>query len=236
MTFVKRKRAAFILLLIGACAALFSGCGIGSEASEEETLIKAAKNELASLKSGCITVTNNDTGETEQTFTFRYDEVGVLSWCLTGVTDGKPYYNYSNGYETYTIENGEYSFCKKGEQQFQMFTSDVRHPMTGEDYIFYEKAAVKNITSEKTDDGTTYVCEYEPKAISVDGALGELTEFSVTYAFDNEDKLRYFEQESVYEKDGAENKYSYRIEITQKNSVSRIEMPEEVKAAKEGNL
>lgn len=217
-----------ILLIIGISLASLSGCGKAPVEGEEEII--QAREKFASLKSGVITVTDQDTGKEEQSFVFRYDEVGVLSYCLSGETGGEEYCEYSNGYETYRLENGEYSFCRKGDSEFQLFTSDVRHPMTDEDYIFFDRAAAESSERSETDGGESFTVNYRPAMISGDETLGKLTAFTVVYDFFG-GELTGMTQKSAYEKDGTTTEYNYKVTISRRDSVNAVEMPEVIKEA-----
>lgn len=220
-----------ILFIIGAAL----GCLCGCDFNEQETvlgqeLVEQAREDLSQLKSGVITVTNNSTGEAEQQLVFKYDEVGILLYSLTGKENGQPYSQYCNGYKTYTLQNGELDISKKGDADYKCYTYDVRYPMTDADYLYFSPDKIAFVSDIQNDDGSSvYSYTYDEKAISSDEALGELTAFAVTYAFDRDGELSYVDEISVYEKDGEKTEYSYRIEISQRNSVGKLEMPDDIK-------
>lgn len=191
--------------------------------------MERAREDYARLKSGVVTVTNLGNGEVEQILTFKYDEVGILLYSLTGETDGKPYSQYCNGYETYTLENGELRVVKKESVEYDAYTYDVRYPMTDEDYIYFSPNGVESASKTEYDGGgCSYEYTYDPSVIGGEGGLGKLEGFTVRFDFDENGELEFFEEHSAYERNGEKTEYSYRIEISERNSVGKIEMPEDI--------
>lgn len=221
-----------ILFIIGVALILLTGCG--GEKLEGQKKVEKAREDFSKLHSGVVTVTNLTTGEVEQTLTFKYDEVGILLYSLTGTTDGKPYEQYCNGYELYTFENDSLDVVKKQETTYQTYTYDVRYPMTDDDYLYFEAGKITSVSSVELDDGSSsYVYNYEPSAITADENLGELKSFMMTFYFDKNDKLTHFDEFSTYQKNGAETSYEYRMEISDRDSVEKIQMPENIKILSE---
>lgn len=224
------KKAVSILLIIGSALTGLSACQ--AERLTGEELVLKARKDFSQLKSGVITVTNAE-GMVEQTFSFKYDEVGILSYSCVGETNGEKYFQYSNGYETYTIENGSYSFVKKGEKDFDCYTYDVRHPQTDEDYFYFDSGKVSAVTWFEENGEKSYCYIYDEKLIASENENGKLTDFSVTYVFDDNDELKYVEEFPSFEKDGTETDYCYRITVTERDSLGKVNMPEEIEKAKQ---
>lgn len=207
---------------------MLTGCG--GEKLEGQEKVEKAREDFSKLYSGVVTVTNVVTGEVEQTLTFKYDEVGILLYSLTGITDGKPYEQYCNGYELYTFENDKLSLVKKQETAYQAFTYDVRYPMTDDDYLYFSPDKVKAVEKTHEDNGEIcYSYDYEPTAVSADVKLGELKSFKVKFCFDENDILTHFEEISVYENNSNKTTYHYRMGISKRDNVGKIEMPENIK-------
>lgn len=228
---MKRKnyqKIANILFIIGTVLICFCGCG--SEAQKSvvgDELVAEAKKELSQLHSGKITVTNNETGEVEQEMLFRYDEVGILLYSVVGVEDGKPYEQYSNGYRTYILRDGKLDLSNKGDADFVMFTYEVRHPMTDEEYLFFSAENITSAEMTELDDGTTsYTYRYEPSALGGDASQGEMTELSMTFYFDKNNKLASVDEISAFENNGVVTRNNYRITITKRDSVDKIPVPD----------
>lgn len=200
------------------------GCSAAEVEGQQQIL--DAREKFAQLRSGELDVVNDQTGETEQTFIFRYDEVGVLSYSLCGVSEDGEYFTFSNGYETYEIENGEYSYCRKGDPQFQMFTYDVRHPMTYEEFIFFDRSAADKSSVSEENGETVCRVEYDPALIAGDGLPREVTEFSVTYRLKDGILTAVTEQG----KSGSQE-YSYTIYVRRADNVEKVEMPPEIQVA-----
>lgn len=224
------KKAVSILLIIGSALAGLSACR--SERLTGEELVLKAKKDFSELKSGVITVTNAE-GEVEQTFSFKYDEVGILSYSCVGETDGEAYFQYSNGYETYTVENGSYSLVKKGGTDFDCYTYDVRHPQTDEDYFYFDSGKATGVSWSEENGEKSFCYVFDERLVGSDGENGKLTGFSVTYVFDDSDGLKYVEEFSSFEKDGEETDHSYRITVTERDSLGKVRMPDEIEKAKQ---
>lgn len=215
-----------ILFIIGIALICLTGCG--KNMIEGQSKVEKAREDYSKLYSGVVEVWNVNTNEIEQTLTFKYDEVGILLYSLTGVSEGEIYEQYCNGYETYTFEKGELTKVSKGQKEYEAYTYDFRYPMTDVEYLYFAPDKVVSVDKSEEEYGVFYCYEYEPAFISGDDNLGELTYFSVSFYFDKNDTLTHFEECSEYEKDGVKTQYNYRIEISQRDSVGKINMPENI--------
>lgn len=217
-----------ILFIIG--FSLICLCGCSGEQLPGEEKVEKAREDFSKLHSGVITVTNIDTGEVEQTLTFKYDEVGILLYSLTGVSEGKSYEQFCNGYETYTFDGKELTKVSKGERDYEAYTYDYRYPMTDREYLYFSPGKITSTTVVEEDNGASnYTYDYKPSAVKGEDALGTLKSFSVKFSFDENDMLESFEEYSTYEKNGGETLYGYRITVSQRDSVGKLEMPENIK-------
>ncbi len=220
------KRTVNILLYIGVfISALFimSGCNVKDVAGSE--LVEKAREEYAKLDSAEVIMTNIDTNEIEQTFVFKYDEKDVLTYAYQGSYLDESYAQYNNGYESYTLENGEYTFSQRGDKDFQCYDRDSKHPQSDEGLIIFSANSI-NDSSVSEENGVTCVKHsYDPDKIGASSDEGEVTGFYASFYFDKDEKLLYFTEETVVDNDGEEIKHSYKVEITKQNSVEKVENP-----------
>ncbi len=205
-----------IIIALMACFVLVLGsCGIQPSVDGDD-LIKNARKEYKALDSAKVIMTNEDTGEAEQTFTFKYDEKELLTYSYEGKNGGDVYAQYNNGLESFTYEKGKYTYLQKGDNDFLAYTREVTHPQADEGLIIFQPSAVTD-AEVKEDNGMTHVHhEYDISKLKVDD---NVSAFSADYYFDKDEKLLYFVETSVA--DGKE--YKYRVDITEKNAVGKIE-------------
>lgn len=216
-----------ILFIIGITLICLTACEKNTVEGQSE--VEKAREDFSKLHSGVVEVWNVNTNEIEQTLTFKYDEVGILLYSLTGVSEGEPYEQYCNGYETYTFENGEVTKVSKGNVNYDAYTYDFRYPMTDDEYLYFVPAKVVSANKSEDENGVCYSYEYEPSVINGEDNLGELTYFSVNFYFDENDTLTHFEECSEYQKDGETTQYHYKMVISQRDSVGKVAMPENIK-------
>ena len=105
---------------------------------KHDTLVYQAREDYAALDSAKVVITNEDTGDIEQEFTFKYDEKDVLTYSYYGKNGGKEYAQYNNGIESYTYDNGEYSHLVNGDKDFSKYTRKAKHPQADEGMIMSE--------------------------------------------------------------------------------------------------
>lgn len=202
-------------------ALIFSSCSVNPSV-EGEDLIKRAREEYKALDSARVVMTNTDTGEVEQTFVFKYDEKDVLMYSYEGKSESSEYAQFNNGVECFSYDNGEYSHVQKGDKDFNLYTRDVTHPQADEGLILFAPAAVTHaeVTEE---DGITHITHiYDAEKIGAEAESGEVTGFSAEYFFSGEE-LQYFIETTDVRENGEDKRYSYKVEITEKNSVESIE-------------
>lgn len=208
-----------LLGLISAAAMMLCSCGI-QPSVEGDDLINKAREDYKSLDSAKVVMTNEDTGEVEQTFVFKYDEKDILLFSYEGRNGSDVYAQYNNGVENFTYEEGEYEYHQKGDEDFVAYTRDMTHPQADEGLIIFQPSAVK--TAEvKTKNGVTHVShKYDIEKLGVDESTKA---FSADYYFDDKDTLLYFVESSTIVTDGEEKDYNYKVEITEKNTVDKVE-------------
>lgn len=190
--------------------------------------------DTALYESAVYTVTNLDSGEIEQTFTFCYDDRGRQVYLCEGVsegTEGKEIYSeYSSGSELFREINGEVRYIRSNEPDYAAYTRERKHPYSSGELFFFHPAAVKE-SSETIADGKavyrqTYDTEKLSKKISAGSAVSAL---STEFVFDNEGNFLYF-TESI---EVGETAYSYRVDISDINKIQKIENPIDISSLKQ---
>lgn len=212
-----------ILAAVSAAVCLCSACGQAQDKLGGE-LVKAAREKYAALDSAKVIMTNTETGEIEQTFTFKYDEKDVLMYSYYGKNGDVEYAQYNNGAECFTYDNGEYTHLVKGQSGFSQYTRELTHPQADEGLLIYDPENIISDEQTAQEDGTTvYTYVYDTEKIGASVDEGQVTGFSVQYCFDENDELMYFTEVTEAQADGEDKVYSYKVEITQQNSVDKVE-------------
>lgn len=220
---MKMKRLLALSVLVTALS--LCSCGASLPLPGEE-LILSAREQYASLDSARVEVVNDSTGEAEQTFIFKYDEKGVMTYSYTGTGDGISLAQYNNGREQFTNDNGAVTVLDSSDLNFSAYSRDVPYPMAGEGLIlFYKKAVVPEKSSIEENGGITEVVHhYDVSKLGQYDGEGELIGFEVTYRFDSEGVLIDLKEQSDVRLDGGEIKHhSYTIYISERDEVERVE-------------
>ena len=202
-----------VMFILAIATILMCSCG-KDPAVAGDSLIKNARAEYKSLESAKVIMTNTDTNEIEQTFEFKYDEKGFLTYSYEGINGEDVYAQYNNSMESYTYENGKFEYLQKGDKDFAVYSRDVTHPQADEGLILFMPKAVANaeVTEEN---GVTHVHhEYNADKLGADN----VTEFYVDYYFEADGKLLYFVEVSVMDS----QRHSYKVEITEQNLVDKV--------------
>lgn len=216
------KKLGAMLLTAAVSLILLCSCIGNVRDVEGGELIKKARQAYRALDSAKVVMTNTATGEVEQEFVFKYDEKNILLFSYKGKSEKNEYAQYSNGMELFTYENGTESYVQKGEKNFVLYTRDTTHPQADEGLILYSPAAVTD--AKQTDEnGITHIEHiYDVKKIGAQAESGTVTGFSADYYFKGEELL-YFVETTKVEENGAEKTYAYKVEITEKNAVGKVE-------------
>lgn len=207
--------AFFAMLWLAGCGAAVDKSGGG--------LIRQAREEYVSLDSAIVTVTDMDSGEEEQRFTFKYDEKDTLIFSYYGKSDNSEYAQFNNGIECFTYENGEITHSTKGEPDFVRYTRAMTHPQADEGLIIYSPQSLILAEEEQVDGGTRVTHVYDAEKIGAQAEEGEVTGFTAEFFFDEDGGLEYFTETTETQVEGRTEVYAYRIEICDKNSVDRVE-------------
>ncbi len=221
---MKFSKALSIIIVLAIVMTAFCGCKPSEPVAGEE-LILAARKEYVSLDSARVDVINDETGESEQIFIFKYDEKDMMTYSYIGVGEGVYIAQYNNGYEQFTEENGVYNFAKQGDDNFAAYSRDVPYPYADEGLILFYKSAVNNELSYVAEnDMATEICHYyDIEKLSDADVDGSMTAFCVKYFFDAEGNLLYLKEiTDVKLEDGSTKTYSYSIYITERNAVDSV--------------
>ena len=186
-------------------------------------LIKQAREEYASLDSASVVMTDMNTGEEAQSFTFKYDEKDTLIFSYYGKSENNEYAQYNNGLECFTYENGEVSHTTKGDTDFVRYTIKMPHPQAAEGLLIYSPENITEAKEETVPEGIKVTHVYDVQKIGAKVEEGTVTGFRAEYLFDGDGKLMYFDEITEAENNGSENTYDYRVEITEEKGVSLVE-------------
>ena len=211
----------FAVQLLIVCVTALGGCSLKKEydlAGKEQ--VEAFRNEAKGWRSGRYLLTNLDTGETDQAFSFMYNGDGTQSYLYEVVDGGNYYAEYSDGALLYVVDGGNSAVIKEGGEGYVKYSEDEPHPYSMGELLFYANLFVKSSAEVPVEVGTSYVYYYNVDKINE--TLGtSLTEFYTSYVFDGEGGFLYFEQHST----NAEGSYAYRIEVIDADALTEIENP-----------
>ncbi len=225
---MKKKFTALFFSLLA--AVLFTACKADYSHIEGYDDIVKARELYSELFSAHLTVTDKQTDTLTQELTFIYNSQN-LSYSYFG-TDGKTEYNeyYNDTQYSYTSD-GKWLTIKSGEENYPVYSKSSRMSMTDEGMIFLKGESVTEATVTNTDGGKTVKFVYDAAALNASmanqlGLVGELKSFEVIYTLDKDGYCTSMEQIGVAEKDDAESKVDYLLEIDLMNDVGEIEKPE----------
>ena len=108
----------------------------------------------------------------------------------------------------------------KGDKDFSKYTRKAKHPQADEGMLMFAPKAVESVSDIIGDDGSvtvTYV--YDVSKLGKDAEEIGTKGFSTTYFFDKDGGLEYFTENTVTK----DAQYNYRVDITERNSVDKIE-------------
>lgn len=214
------KKTLTVLLLI--CVTVFGGCSLKKEYDLcGKDRIEAIRSEAGSWESGRYLLTNLDTGEMNQAFSFMNNADGSQSYLYEIVNEGSYYAEYSGGGDFYIYDDGEVSVIKEGGEGYVKYSESEPHPYSTGELLFYVNQFVSSSAENTNGEGAvTYTYYYNTDKINE--ALGTaLTEFYTSYTFDSEGNFVNFIQHNT----AADSSYSYMIEIIDVNGITEIENP-----------
>ncbi len=216
----KRLTTIFTLSML-----VLTGCREKNIVGEE--LVNKAREDYGKLDSAAVVITDMKTGEVTQTFSFNYKDDGTMVYLYNGYIDGKPYIEYNDGESLYIKNNGEITTSNSKSRDFKKFTRKKPHPDASKEFILLVKDSIDEASSKITESGKqiTYVYNAD-KFRKVYRQLGEIKAFSVIYNFDKDGKFLNFIDTCVIEENGNDVEKAFKVEITEKNQILRIDKPE----------
>lgn len=223
---IDMKKILLVILII--CVTAFGGCSLKKEydiAGKDK--VEALREEALGWRSGRYMLTNLDTGETNQVFSFMYNGDGSQSYLYETLNDGEYYAEYSGGGDLYILDSGTATVIREGGEGYVSYSESEPHPYSTGDLLFYENLYVKS--SVETDGGNgTVIYTYYYNVDKINEALGtDLTEFYTVYTFDAQGEFVNFVQHNS----APDGSYSYMIELIDINNVTEIENPVDTIAA-----
>lgn len=165
---------------------------------------------------------NTDTDEVEQEFTFKYDEKDVLTYSYYGKSENNEYVQYNNGAKCDTYENGKFTHLVKGENGFSKYTRQIPHPQADEGLLIYTPVYITEATVTDENNVTHIHHEYDAEKMGAEVEVGTVTGFCADYYFEGEELL-YFTETTTADENGEEKVYSYKVDITERNAVDKVE-------------
>ena len=213
------KKLIPILLLICIC---LTGCSLKKEyelCGMEQ--VEALRAEAQGWVSARYLLTNLETGETDQVFSFMNNADGTQTYLYEKIVDGSYYAEYSGDGVFCVMDGTDVSYFKEGAEGYAAYTTENPHPYSTGELLFYVNLYVQS-SAENTDGQGNVTYTYTYDTAKINESLGtSLTSFVTAYSFDKDGNFLYFTQSNS---DG-ENEYAYMIETWDINSITEIENP-----------
>ncbi|MCH5201065.1 MAG: hypothetical protein J1F60_08905 [Oscillospiraceae bacterium] len=215
-----------VLLLLGAAA----GCSFGDIGYDDITGYSEAakaKTLYTQLDSGHIRVVDNSTGEVTEEFTFMYRSDGNLMYSYMGSDGEKVRWEFHNGSEINSRENGEteWEFIEPSSEDYYVYTRTDRHPYTAEGVIAVNAYAITDSKVEEADGGVKATFYYDASLLAASlSDMGSLDSFESTIWLNAEGYCYRLDQLAVF--DGGENVSDFSMFIDMMNEVRSLTRPE----------
>lgn len=213
------KKLIPILLLICIC---LTGCSLQKEydlCGKEQ--IEAFRAEAQGWTSARYLLTNLETDETDQVFSFMNNADGTQTYLYEKIVDGSYYAEYSGGGMFCVLSGTDVTCFREGDEGYAEYTAEKPHPYSTGELLFYVNLYVES-SDESTDEQGNVTYTYIYSTDKINESLGtSLTSFVTAYSFDKDGNFLYFTQSNS---DG-ENEYAYMIETWDINSITEIENP-----------
>ncbi|MBO5575657.1 MAG: hypothetical protein J5956_05090 [Ruminococcus sp.] len=188
-----------------------------------DNLIMQAREDFEALDSAKVIMTNTDTDKQEQVFTFKY-EGDTLVYSDVRNVDDKISSEYNNGEVNIYYQGEKYYQYEPGDEKFKKYTRSDKHKKAQDDMITYIPSAVTDAKMLNKDDKIEITHVYNVETVKPAVPEGaQATGFAVRYLFDSDGKLESFTESTIYELEGQEHRVVYRTEITEKNSVEKVQ-------------
>lgn len=224
-----KLKSALLIIIVSLMALCLCSCE--GEPVAGEDLILAARAEYVSLDSARVDVINDETGQSEQIFIYKYDEKDMMTYSYIGIGEGLYIAQFNNGYEQFTEENGTIRIENVSDDGFAAYSRDVPYPYADEGLILFYKSAINNeLSYVASNEMATEVCHvYDISKLDGYDTAENMTGFMVKYYFDGEGKLLYLKEITTLTLESGEKKeYSYSIYITERNAIERVDNPIDV--------
>lgn len=217
-----KKRLTTILII---SILVLTGCREKNVVGEE--LVNKAREDYAKLDSAAVVITDIKTGDITQTFSFNYKDDGTMVYLYNGYIDGKPYIEYNDGESLYIENNGKITTSNNKSRDFKKFTRKKPHPDASEEFMLLVKDSIDEASTKITESGKQVTYIYNAKKFrKVNRQLGNVKAFSIVYNFNKDGNLINFIDICVIEEDGKDIEKAFKVEITEKNQILRIDKPE----------
>ncbi|MFT3950584.1 MAG: hypothetical protein QM689_01220 [Oscillospiraceae bacterium] len=198
-----------------------AGCGKTElPAVDGQALIEQARAQYTALDSAQVVTTDLSDNHIAQSFTFKYDEVGMLIYSYTIAADGEVRAEYNNGFLCEVLENGVYTVTEKGMADFSAYNRAYPHRMAGAGLIAFDRAAVLTSSLKTEGEVTTVTVTFDPSKIGLDAMA-----YAMVYRFSADGTLIDFTSATVTKTDAGEKTLAFRTEIKQRNGVTAVENP-----------
>lgn len=220
------KKITALLSAALACCLLLSGCAksVSIEGGEE---IERVRKEYASLTSGCYTVVNDETKQTEQTFAFAYNDDNTLAYCCKGMEKGEPYTELHDGIILTITKNGNAERYGKSDAGWYGYTKKKPHPYACGGLLFYYPELAEQATVTEGNGMTSFIYTYDTEKLTKKLGMteGSLSDYTTTYCFSGE-VLSCFVQDSTVVEEGKESHYRYTVTLENANALSAEDVAE----------
>lgn len=209
------------ILLAVVMSMAFTSCGGKSNPVEGETEIRAIQAVYKSLDSGRLVVSDVNTGEIITEFSFEYLD-NVLKYSTKTTLNGNEYLEYNDGNSLRVLQDGKNMEFKWPNKNFQKYTRKKTHPNADTGIFFFEPKRIES-AEISTNNGIKeifyqYDMEKLAKAMPMETSAGELTRFTTTFFFENDD-YQYLLEESTF---GNGDVHCYKVEVLDENSTKVV--------------
>lgn len=209
------------------CMCCFTACSNREIAGEE--LILNQRKKFSKLESATFVLADEESGEIEQSFSYKYNKDGSMTYLFFSKTDENNYIEYNNGKEMTLLKDGDITQTSKDDINFVSFSKDDPHPNSGEGLLIYDKSLVMKSSRLDAENQIIITHEYDVKKLKkVNKELGEVKKFMVMYYFTIEGELNFYTESTQIERDGALHENMYRVSVSEENMIKEIDKPNEL--------
>ncbi len=189
-------------------------------------LIEKSQAEMEKLNSATIIVKNEKQNETEQSFSFIYNEDGTVTYLYIATIEETNYIEYNNGKEMFVLKNGQVSKISNKDEGFVAYSRDNPHENSGKGMILFNNNLVDKSNIVEVKGKTIVTHEYDVKKMKkLDDKLDNVRAFTIIYHFDENGNLEHYNESTDIENKGVIHNTVYRFDIKEKNQIAEIEKP-----------